>query len=82
MAAYTQTRNSRCQTHGVFKGAPIGHQRGGGDDAASMSLDDGAIDAGSEAKIIGIDDQTAHRVSLAGVGISSQTSEIALTLLK
>jgi hypothetical protein len=32
-----------------------------------VSLDDGAIDARSEAKIIGIDDQPAHRVSLAGI---------------
>src|SRR5580704_541249 len=32
-----------------------------------MSLDDGAIDACSKAKIIGVDDQTAHGVSLAGV---------------
>jgi hypothetical protein len=31
-----------------------------------MSFDDGAIDACGEAKVIGIDDQTAHRVSLAG----------------
>ena len=82
MATYTQSRNSRRRTHSVIKGAPVSHQRGGGHDSASVSLDDGAIDAGSEAKVIGIDDQTAHRVSLAGVGISSQTSEIALTLLK
>jgi hypothetical protein len=32
----------------------------------NMSFDDGAVDACCEAKIIGIDDQTAHRVSLAG----------------
>jgi hypothetical protein len=31
-----------------------------------MSFDDGAIDTRGEAKVIGIDDQTAHRVSLAG----------------
>ncbi len=32
----------------------------------SVSFDDGAIDARSEAKVIRIDDETAHRVSLAG----------------
>jgi hypothetical protein len=31
-----------------------------------VGFDDGAIDARSEAKVIGIDDQTPHRVSLAG----------------
>jgi hypothetical protein len=32
----------------------------------SVSLDDSPIDARGEAKVIGIDDQTSHRVSLAG----------------
>jgi hypothetical protein len=32
-----------------------------------MSFDYGAIDACGKAKIIGIDDQTAHRGSLAGL---------------
>jgi hypothetical protein len=32
----------------------------------SMSLEDGAIYSRSEAKIISVNDQTAHRVSLAG----------------
>jgi hypothetical protein len=32
-----------------------------------MSFGDGTIDAYSEAKVIGIDDQTAHRVSLSGL---------------
>jgi hypothetical protein len=31
-----------------------------------VSLNDGAIDACGEAKVIGIDDQTPHGVSLAG----------------
>ena len=32
----------------------------------SVSLEDGTIYARSEAKVIGVNDQTAHRVSLAG----------------
>ena len=32
----------------------------------SVSLEDGTIHARSEAKVIGVNDQTAHRVSLAG----------------
>jgi hypothetical protein len=45
-----------------------------------VSLDDGAIDARSEAKVIGVNDQTAHGVSLAGVRISSQTGEIVVSI--
>ena len=37
-----------------------------------MSLNDGAIDACGEAKVIGVDDQTAHGVSLAGLGSCSR----------
>jgi len=77
VAAHAQTRSARRGTHGMVKSLPVSHQRGGGHDSASVSLDDGAIDAGSEAKVIGVDDQTAHRVSLAGARISSQTGEIA-----
>jgi hypothetical protein len=31
-----------------------------------MSFYDAAIDSGGEAKVIGVDNQTTHRVSLAG----------------
>jgi hypothetical protein len=43
----------------------------------SVSLDDGAIDACGEAKVIGIDDQAAHRVSLAGSAVHSRPSGAA-----
>src|SRR5260370_41921738 len=66
MAAHAEARNSLCQTHRVVEGAPIGHERTGSHDSASMSFGNGTIDARREAKVIGIDDQTAHRVSLAG----------------
>ena len=55
------------QLYRVFKCAPVRHQRGGGDDAASVGFDNGAIHARSEAEIIGVDDQTAHCASLAGL---------------
>ena len=66
MTAHAEKRNSLCQAHGVFKRTPVGHQRGGSHDSTSVSFDDAAIHARGEAKVIGIDDQTAHRVSLAG----------------
>ena len=48
---------------------------------------DGAIHAGGEAKIVGVDDQSAHRASLAGKsrltedgrsGLSSTSSDLCL----
>src|SRR5271163_1065851 len=79
MATHAETRNRFCQADGVFERAPVGHQRGGGHDSASMGLDDGAIDARGEAKVIGIDDQTAHGVSLAGGETCLRISEIAVS---
>src|SRR5258708_31439520 len=77
MAAHAEARHSLCQTHRVVEGAPIGHQRRGGHDSASMSFGNGAIDARREAKVIGIDDQTAHRVSLAGERVDGGCRTVA-----
>ena len=66
VAADVETRSFLSQPDGIVKGGATRHQRGRSHDSASMSLDNGAIDARSEAKIIGINNQTAHRVSLAG----------------
>ena len=60
------------------EGATAGHQGGGSHDSVSMSFDDGAVDACGEAKIIGVDDQTAHRASLAGR--ASRAGAIPLTV--
>jgi hypothetical protein len=42
-----------------------------------VSLDDAAIDARGKAKVIGIDDQPAHRVSLAGRALTFWSAEAA-----
>ena len=55
MTAYAETRNGLCQTHGIFEGASVGHERGGSNDAACVSFNNGAIDACGETKVIGID---------------------------
>src|ERR1700678_3717030 len=73
MTAYAETRNCRCPTNRIVEGACVRHQRRGAYNSASMSFDDGAIDAVGEAKIIGVDDQAAHRVSLAGRRVISGT---------
>ena len=46
----------------------------------SMSFDDGAIDAGGEAEVICVDDQAAHRVSLAGQRVVSRDGGRTLVL--
>src|SRR5260370_37947643 len=77
MAAHAEARHSLCQTQRVVEGASIGNQRRGGHDSASMSFGNGAIDARREAKVIGIDDQTAHRVSLAGERVDGGCRTVA-----
>jgi hypothetical protein len=42
-----------------------------------MSLDDGTIHARGETKIVGVNDQTAHRVSLAGEAADAESALIA-----
>jgi hypothetical protein len=79
MATYAEAWNSLCQTCCIFERAPGRHERGGGHDSASVRIDDGAIDAQGEAKVIRIDDQAAHRVSLAGEKRSSRTLALGLT---
>ena len=54
------------QPDGIVKGGATGHQRSRSYDSSSVSFDNGAIDSRSEAKIIGVNNQTTHRVSLAG----------------
>lgn len=66
MAPHAEKWSSLRRIHSIMKCPAIGHQRGRGNDSASMSFDDGAIDARSESEIIGIDDQAPHAVSLAG----------------
>ena len=50
----------------ILKSPPVGHERGGSNDAFSMSFDNGAIHSLSEAKVICIHNETPHWVSLAG----------------
>ena len=52
----------RLMGHGdrVRKGGGIGHERGRGDDALRMALQDGAVDARGEAEVVGIDDEPEH----------------------
>ena len=51
---------------GIGKGRAGGHEGGGGEDAGLMELGDGAVDAGREAEVVGIEDQRdAHASTIA-----------------
>jgi len=60
MASNAQLRRRLGQSDGIVERRTVGHQRGGSHDALAVRLDDGAIDAGREPKIIRIDDQAPH----------------------
>ncbi len=47
--------------HGFLKGGLIHHQAGGGENALAVGADDGLVDGGRAAKIVGVDDQAARR---------------------
>ena len=66
MAANAESGRRLYPPYRIVKSAAMGHERGRGHDATRMRLDDGAIYSRRKAKIIGIDDQAPHRVSLAG----------------
>ena len=42
---------------GVVKEGPGGHESGGGERAGAMEFDDGAVDAGGEAEVVGVGDE-------------------------
>ncbi len=42
---------------GVSEGWAGGHEGGGGEDAGLVELFDGAVDAGSQAEVVGVDDE-------------------------
>ncbi len=56
----------RCHLHRLLKLRAIRHQRGGSDDAKLVRLDYGAVDAGSQAEVVRIDDEPPQAASLAG----------------
>jgi len=46
--------------HRFVEGRGIGEQAGAGNDAGAVGFDDGAIDAGGHAEIVGVDDELLH----------------------
>ncbi len=53
------------EADGVVKKRPGSHEGGGGESAGLVEFDDGAIDAGGEAEVVGVDEKghrTGYRV--------------------
>jgi hypothetical protein len=64
VAANAELRRMLRVLYRLCKGAPSSHQCRGGHNAALVRLQDGAIDPGGKAKVVGVDDQAAHAASL------------------
>lgn len=60
VTANSQVAVSGCEPNRIGSSVPVGHQGGGGNDSALVSFRNGAIYTGSQAKVIGIDDEAAH----------------------
>jgi len=50
---------------GLIRRSGAGHERGARENTCGMEFADGAIDTGGQAKIVGVDDETLHRLSLS-----------------
>ena len=49
----------------IVEGEGIGEEAGGGDDAGAVGVEDGAVDAGCHAEIVGVDDELFHEALAA-----------------
>jgi len=57
MTPNIQRRIGSREAHRVFKSIPIGHQRGGGQDAPLVGFDDACIHVWGETEVVGICDK-------------------------
>ena len=71
VTAHTQLRKLLRQDHGVVEGRSLRHQRGGSYDAAGVGLDDGTVHPGRVPEVVGVNNQSSHRASLAGSSVGS-----------
>jgi len=55
MAAHAQRVCGASQLDGLFGGRGARHQRGAGQHSGLVQLDDGAVDPGGQAKVVGIE---------------------------
>ena len=79
MAADAPLIVERGEARGLIESKPIRHKRCRCDNAALVRLIDGAIDTMSESEIVGIDDETSHAKSLAGVQETGPSLALRIT---
>jgi len=53
---------------GFFGGWGMGHERSAGESSGVVQLEDGAIDTGGQTEVVGVEDETAHGVSVSTRG--------------
>jgi hypothetical protein len=82
VATDAQSGNCLSERDRFCEACAIRHEGGRGDDASGVSFKDGAIDSGGKAEVIGIDDQAAHRVSLAGAVDGPEAGEGIIPIRK
>ncbi len=61
VTADSEAGSGSCQPDSIVKRRSVGHQCGGTHHSAIVCFGDGAIYAGSQAKVVSIDDEAAHR---------------------
>ena len=60
MQPHAQRRVLAGEGDGLLKGGFIHHQAGGGENAFAVGADDGLVDGGGTAEVVGVDDQAAR----------------------
>ena len=65
MAAHAKRGCSASKLDGFFGRAGARHQCGAGQQACGVQFQYGAIDAGGEAEVVGVHNETGHGLSLA-----------------
>src|SRR5439155_7647494 len=69
---HAQSRTLAGQGHGFFEGRLVDHQAGAGQDALAVGVDDGLVDGGGAAEVVGVDDETPPRLSARRGGVTSR----------
>ena len=69
---HAQARVLAGQRHRFLAGGFVHHQAGGGQDAFAVGADDGLVDGGGTAEVVGVDDQAARAAGVIGASARPQ----------
>jgi hypothetical protein len=59
MQSHAQRRVLACKGHGFLKGGFVYHQARSGQNALAVGADDGLVNGGRAAEVVGVDDEAA-----------------------